>query len=43
MTQELLNGIIHAMNSFPAPNGIMNNVSPVTIVDGQTNPDYNIK
>jgi len=41
MVKELVFNSAKALNQFPAQNGISNTLSPLTILTGRPNPDYN--
>jgi len=41
MVKELVFNSAKALNQFPAQNGISDTLSPLTILTGCPNPDYN--
>jgi hypothetical protein len=41
MIQELVHHAAKGLNQFPSKNGIYDTLSPLTIMTGRANPDYN--
>jgi len=41
MIQELVHHAVKGLNQFPGQNGISDTLSPLTIMTGRANPDYN--